>query len=135
MFSKNIYNIKKIISLVVIMTVLLARNKKVPQFYDANKRFEGQVAVETKGIRGYIDKTGKVVINPSLTEAGDCLNGLARVRIGVGKTDKWDIQIKQGRLFFQNKRQKHSSCFRKHRIFHIKNRTERIKLFSPIFCY
>ena len=41
MFSKNIYNIKKIISLVVIMTVLLARNKKVPQFYDANKRFEG----------------------------------------------------------------------------------------------
>ena len=83
------------------MTVLFARNKKVPQFYDANKRSEGQVAVETKGIRGYIDKTGKVAINPSLAEAGDCLNGLARVRIGVWKTDKWDIQKKQERLFFR----------------------------------
>jgi hypothetical protein len=38
---------------------------------------------------GYIDKTGKTVVNPQFISASSFSEGLAAVRIDTGKTSKW----------------------------------------------
>jgi hypothetical protein len=47
---------------------------------------------------GFIDKQGKLVINPQFDRAENFVDGLAPVRIGDEKTGKWGFIDKQGKL-------------------------------------
>ena len=99
-FSNKMNNIKKIISLLLIITVLFACNKKDPQS-DKEKDFIDRWAtlkeVEIRGYR-YRDKTGKIVVKPQFTYAGDFTDGLARVRIGNKKTGTFGYIDKTGKF-------------------------------------
>ncbi len=86
-----------------------------PQFEATNSFSDGLAEVRigdvTSGKWGYIDKTGKVVINPQfsggdfgLFDAGKLISfgsfreGLAAVRIGDEKSGKWGFIGKDGRF-------------------------------------
>ena len=47
---------------------------------------------------GYIDKQGKMVVNPQFDVAHPFVDGLAAVRIGDESTGKWGYIDKQGKM-------------------------------------
>jgi len=54
----------------------------------------GMARVKLSGKWGYIDRTGRIVINPQFEEAGDFSEGLARVKTG----GKWGYIDRTGRF-------------------------------------
>lgn len=54
----------------------------------------GMARVKLSGKWGYIDRTGRIVINPQFEEAGDFSEGLARVKVG----GKWGYIDRTGRF-------------------------------------
>ncbi len=54
----------------------------------------GMARVKLTGKWGYIDRTGRIVINPQFEEAGDFSEGLARVKAG----GKWGYVDRTGRF-------------------------------------
>jgi len=54
----------------------------------------GLARVKLSGKWGYIDRTGRIVINPQFEEAGDFSEGLARVKTG----GKWGYIDRTGRF-------------------------------------
>ncbi|HDS30236.1 MAG TPA: WG repeat-containing protein, partial [Firmicutes bacterium] len=59
---------------------------------------EGLAPVMIDGKWGFIDKTGKITINPQFDRAESFSEGLARVRLGDWKTGKWGFIDKTGQF-------------------------------------
>lgn len=72
-----------------------------PKYDEVGKSSEGLVAVQLNGLWGFVDETGKEVvpcIYAGTSMWGDTYvpsfsYGLARVRIGTGKTSEWGYPI------------------------------------------
>lgn len=62
------------------------------------KESSGLFPVYQNGKRGYIDKTGKIVINPQFDDARHFTEGLASVNIG----DKWGYIDKAGKIVWNS---------------------------------
>ena len=61
----------------------------------------GLAKVKIGGKWGYIDKTGKYVVNPQFDEVWSFSEGLAGVIIGDWKTSKWGYIDKTGKYIWE----------------------------------
>ena len=64
------------------------------QFQTALPFSAGLAAVSLGGRYGYIDKSGKIVINPQFEQASNFYEGLASVRMG----NRWGYVDKNGKI-------------------------------------
>src|SRR6218665_3960374 len=83
----EIHNMRKITSFLLLAFLLSA--------FSASSQSRGILLAPVKidGKWGYIDKTGKIAINPQFDRAGSFKEGLARIQLGgkcgfIGKTGK-----------------------------------------------
>jgi WG repeat protein len=81
---------------------------RIPSRYDQTGETEdGYIITEGNGPFGYIDRTGKVVIAPVLTQVSKFDGGLAAVNAGddyvvSGNWDKWGYIDKTGKFIWKN---------------------------------
>jgi len=76
------------------MVVVLTREGIEARLLQRRAALAGMARVKLSGKWGYIDRTGRIVINPQFEEAGDFSEGLARVKTG----GKWGYVDRTGRF-------------------------------------
>lgn len=76
------------------MVIVSASEETEMRFVQRRTAPLGLARVKLTGKWGYIDRTGRIVINPQFEEAGDFSEGLARVKTG----GKWGYIDRTGRF-------------------------------------
>lgn len=85
-----------LVALLVLLTMLSCGRQASTLAQAKKENHEGLFPVKVSGKYGYIDKTGKLVINPQFDAAWGFAEGLALVGIGERDTTTFTLGLKAG---------------------------------------
>src|SRR5262245_41821688 len=84
----------RIFRFLIVVSILSLLFSVAPALAQKEKESDGPYWVVKNGKVGYVDKKGKIVIDPMFDQGQDFFDGLAPVRIG----DKWGYIDEDGKL-------------------------------------